>query len=169
MLIVRRFIKLQDLGNLFRWHWICVIVRRLTGDLVVVYFEYIQQNTELWVSMQVHDGGGDRSFEGTFSLTRIFCVHSCDGDDSRLNTPPRDLKRNFLSSVFTFFKTRLSSFFLCFFLSFFSSIVGNHGVSSYKQVGCDRSTRTCLTGPKKLELNFRSFYVSRLKSTYWAG
>ena len=132
--------------------------------------------------MQVRDyrgrGGerGCRSFEGTFSLTRIFCVHSCGGVDSRLNGPPRDLKRNFPSSSLSFFSLSTSFLPVASPLSLSLSLyrlslelLANHGVPSYEQVGSDRGARTCLTGPKKLELNFRSFYVSRLKSTYRAG
>lgn len=129
--------------------------------------------------LQEAERGGCRSFEGTFSLTRIFCVHSCGGVDSRLNGPPRDLKRNFPSSSLLFsLSLFLNSFFsspslLSLFLSLFYrpslELLANHGVPSYEQVGSDRAARTCLTGPKKLELNFRSFYVSRLKSTYRAG
>lgn len=116
--------------------------------------------------MQVRDYGGrkgGRSFEGTFSLTRIFCVHSCGGVDSRLSGPSRDLKRNFPFSSLLFFSLSL------FFYRPSLELLANHGVPSYERVGSDRGAPTCLTGPKKLELNFRSFYVSRLKSTYRAG
>lgn len=127
-------IKLQDLGNLFHWHWICGVVGRLTSDPVVVYFEYIQQKHRTMSfnassRLQEAEGRGCRSFEGTFSLTRIFCVHSCGGVDSRLNGPPRDLKRNFPSSSLLF-SPPLSQLFLFFpslslFLSLFIAPLSN--------------------------------------------